>query len=449
MKEHRLLILATIVAGLSRFVARAATVWEWDETLFCHALRHYDVASHQPHPLGFPAFILLGKLFRLFASSDFRALQDVNLVAGFLVVPAAYVVARAFGIEPLQATMSGVVMAFLPNIWFYGGTAFSDVPAVVSVMFAVALLLDGRRSSSSWWWGCVLLGVAVAFRPQNALMGVFPWTAAVWVLLRDTSRPLPRRIAIVCGGTLLALAIGCGAYVGAALASSSWQDYLAAARSQSEWVMKYDSYRNPMRPHLPRMFIIYFLIPSYAGKPAAALSVLAGIAVLRLRRATLGILLTFGPFLLFALFMLGFEGASRLSIGVMPLVALLSTEGAFQIGRWLEGWSARAAIAVPAALLLAIMLRLVIWIWPALRVVRTTPAPTYAAVQWIRGHLDRRKTTLYVHGSMWPYARYFLSDYQIVWIPDDWTPLSVADRRNGWLVQAEGGQGEGIHFRRT
>ena len=44
------------------------------------AVGHYDVAAHQPHPAGFPLFILLGKFARLFADSDFQALQAVNVV---------------------------------------------------------------------------------------------------------------------------------------------------------------------------------------------------------------------------------------------------------------------------------------------------------------------------------------------------------------------------------
>src|ERR1700741_3254974 len=97
--ERTAVFSIAVLVGLTRFIPLSRGPWDWDEILFCLALGDYDVAVHQPHPAGFPLFILLGKFARLFTSSDFHALQAVNVLASWFVFPAMYAVARAFRLD--------------------------------------------------------------------------------------------------------------------------------------------------------------------------------------------------------------------------------------------------------------------------------------------------------------------------------------------------------------
>src|SRR6059058_2811234 len=163
-------------SAVSRFAAMARSMWDWDEALFCLGMRSYDVTNHHPHPPGFPVFIATAKLLRLIIPSDFRALQAINLVAGVLRMRFS------------TAVIGAALCAFFPNVWFYGGTAFSDVPSITLVVFAVAFLFRGCRDAKAYFVGSFLLALAVGIRPQNLLIGVFPWALATRYRIRRSVR---------------------------------------------------------------------------------------------------------------------------------------------------------------------------------------------------------------------------------------------------------------------
>ncbi|MDQ3282974.1 MAG: hypothetical protein M3Q69_16355, partial [Acidobacteriota bacterium] len=140
-RERAILIGVAAVCAASRFLALARSLWDWDEALFVLGLRDYDITLHHPHPPGFPVYIAAAKLLQLAGVPDFRALQAINVLAGMLVFPAVYLFARQLRFRFTLSVIAGALFAFLPNVWFFGGGAFSDVPSIVLVLFAVTMLL--------------------------------------------------------------------------------------------------------------------------------------------------------------------------------------------------------------------------------------------------------------------------------------------------------------------
>jgi hypothetical protein len=57
--EKRLTLVLALVIAATRLLALARSPWDWDELLFCYAVRDYDVPAHHPHPPGYPLFIVL------------------------------------------------------------------------------------------------------------------------------------------------------------------------------------------------------------------------------------------------------------------------------------------------------------------------------------------------------------------------------------------------------
>src|SRR5207302_6709627 len=142
--------IVALVCAATRFLAVAKTFWDWDEALFCLGMRAYDVTSHHPHPPGFPVYIGAAKLVRLVVHDDFRSLQAINLIAGMLVFPAVFMLARELRFRFTTAAIAGTLCAFLPNVWFFGGTAFSDVPSIVLIVYAAAFLFRGCRDANAY-----------------------------------------------------------------------------------------------------------------------------------------------------------------------------------------------------------------------------------------------------------------------------------------------------------
>ncbi len=350
--------ITSALVAITRWPALARSLWDWDEALFALAVRDFDVRFFHPQPPGFPLFIALAKLVPF--HDEFRALQTIVFVASLFVFPAAYFLACELGASFFVAFASALVLAFLPNVWFYGGTAFSDVPSLVLSLLACALLLRGRRDSRALIAGAIVLGIACGFRPQNLLIGIVPlWTAVA-------TPPLSKKILAV----LLLAIIVIASYGGAAIASGGWSPYRDALREHEHYIRTTDSFLAPIRPSLIKVADDFFLRPFRAPAINIVLALLALVALARRRTHVLLALAIFGPFLIFAWLYLDFHSTSRFSIAYMPLFAILAADGIDALRKF------------RAFALAALVALLIIWTWPVLMIVHRTISPPLAALEF-------------------------------------------------------------------
>jgi hypothetical protein len=411
--------IVALLCAASRFLARARSVWDWDEALFCLGMRDYDVTLHHPHPPGFPLYIAMAKVVRFVISDDFRALQTVNLIAGALVFPAVYLLARELGLRFRTSVIAGALFAFFPNVWFFGGGAFSDVPSIVLVVFAAALLLRGARDRNAYWLGTLLLAIAIGIRPQNLLVGLFPGIYAT-----RKRRPHEIFIALLIGIVVVSAAFG-----GAVYATGSWPQYLRVVREHGDYIARVDSFRSPERPALWRLFDRFF-IKQYQSP---ALSILTSIfvvismagAIRERSRPMLWNALTFGPFALFAWLMLDRFSISRFSIGYAPMFALFAADGIRRAGEkrhWLEPTLAVALIAA-----------FIGYTAPSLNVVRNEVAPSIRAVQAVVQHVDPSRDQLFVGHTMSKFMDLVAPGMAYTRVMDD-RAMPLAARERAWLL---------------
>jgi hypothetical protein len=408
-RERWILLAATAATAISRVFALARTPWDWDELLFMHALDRFDVAAHHPHPPGFPLYILAAKIIRKFGFGDFHALQALSVLAAILIVPAMVFLCRVLGMRFWTSLSAALILAFFPNVWFYGGGAFSDVPSMVLVIVAIALLLRGNLLL-----GATALAVAAGFRPQNLLIGAVPLVIASW---RDKRRaPIAALILIAIVGASYAVA----AWL------TGWSNYLDAVREHSAYIAAVDSFRSPHRPPLWRV-AAYFLVRPYRAPTINIIVTIFGtIALVRLRPHVRLALAAFVPFAIMAILYLDYYSTSRFSIGYAPLVALLVAEGIALVSWRLEPLVAAALVVI-----------MMIWTWPALAAVRHSIAPPVAAVDWLRNHADARADTIYVHAGMIPYAEWYLREYRLRYIFESAPPAAWMLRQPGWFLRED------------
>ena len=396
--QRLMLVVATIATAVTRWLALAKTPWDWDEMLFMLAMRNYDVAAHHPHPPGFPLWIFFADLVHALHVDEFHSLQALSFLASVAIVPAMFAFCRALRAPVGVALAAAAILAFFPNVWLFGGTALSDVPSMTLVVVALALLFGEKTYVA----GVVVLAIAAGIRPQNLLIGAVPLLLA--------SRRQRRRDVVIAA---LAGIVIVGASYGIAIAKTGWSAYRETVALHGQYIAKIDSFRSSLRPPLWRVFVDFFVRPYRMPAINIAVTLFAAIGlvcgVVKRRAAVLLPLAAFGPFCLFAWLMLDHFSASRFSIGYAPLIALLVAYGI-----------PRKLLPVAAPVLVAGMM---VWTWPALRVVHTTDAPPVQAAQWIRANVDRR-TPLYVHLGMAPYAEALLPERESRFVmapPAPWT----------------------------
>ena len=412
-----------LFCAATRFLAMARSLWDWDEALFCLGMRGYDVTSHHPHPPGFPVYIGAAKLVRFLIHDDFRALQAINLFAGMLVFPAVFMLARELRFRFVTASVAATLCAFLPNVWFFGGTAFSDVPSIVLVVYAVAFLFRGARDRKSYFIGTLLLALSMGIRPQNLVIGLFPGALATWYRARERWRD------VVVAALIGAIVVG-AAYGGAIYATGSWRGYAEAVRAHSAYIAAVDSFRAPARPPLWRLVDRFFVKQydePFLSFVVTLFVIISIIGAIRSRDRNIGWLaLSFGPFAVLAWMMLDRYSVSRFSIGYIPMFALLAADGIDRTARGRPRWEALLGGALVAAFFF--------WTLPAFTIVRAQPAPPVLAAQLASNAIDPRRDFLFVAHEMTPFVQYFAPYVQFQSVLDERAlPMTTMGRRP-WLI---------------
>ena len=413
----------------------ARSLWGWDEALFCLGMRAYDVTSHHPHPPGFPLFLALGKLARLATGDDFRALQAVNLTSGAILFPSIVLLGRELRLRFSVAAIAATLCAFFPNVWFFGGTALSDVPSIVLASLAAALLFRGCRSRTSYFLGTLVLAIAIGIRPQNLLIGLAPGLLASWYRARSSWRD------VVFAAFIGVVVVG-GAFGFAAQATGGLDRYLAAVREHGDYIARVDSFRSPDRPPLWRLADRFFLL-QYQSRPLSIITsvfVLCGIGLaIRSREKSVGwAALTFAPVAIMSWLMLDRFSVNRFSLGYAPLFAILAAYGLWRVAGRYESVAGGALIAAFA-----------VWTWPALTPVRTEKSPPVRAIEAAVAELHPVRDQLYVGFSMVPFVEYLAPQLRFIQIAEErGMPLTTNGHRAVVLAEARGGGSGGVTFSR-
>ncbi len=296
-----------------------------DSINFALGLRRFDVAHHQPHPPGYPLFILVGRAMHLVVPREMTALTLVSIVAG--AAGALAIVAlhrRMFATGWTWSIAAGAVAVTSPLYWLTASRPLSDMAGLAAAVAVQGMAL-GTRNANGLIVASFCAGLATGIRSQ-----VFWLTAPLllWTIARNRVRTgdAPRRwssvaaVAFLAGALLwliplIVVAGGPGAYW-RALAGQGGEDLSGV---QMLWTTPT---LNTLRDAL-----YYSFVAPWAVWPSAALvliaSALGGIVLWRSERRHLEILgVAFVPYLAFdILFQETFTSRYALPL-VVPLASL-------------------------------------------------------------------------------------------------------------------------------
>ncbi len=348
-----------------------------------------------------------------------------------------FMLARELRLKFSTSVMAAALLAFFPNVWFFGGTGFSDVTSITLVVYAVAFLFRGCRDANAYFIGAFLLALSVGIRPQNLLVGIFPAAMATWYRTRVSVRD-------VGFAALIGTAVAGVSYASAIHATGSVEQYMGAVRAHGVYISTIDSFRSPARPPLWRLFDRFFVKQYQSPTLSMATSFFVLVCVIgavRERdRRMLYNALTFSPFAISAWLMLDRFSINRFSIGYAPMFAIFAADGIRRLTRRTDLEVALGAVLIAA---------FAIWTFPVFNIVRNTIAPSVQAVDAVHQHIDHNRDDLFVAFSMTPFIEYLLPHAPYKRVLDERAlPLSVGSRRPFLLTELDHTNGAGFVFRR-
>ncbi|MBI1765515.1 MAG: glycosyltransferase family 39 protein [Acidobacteria bacterium] len=404
--------LLTLLCAVTRWLARPASWWEWDEILFGRALRHFDVTKHAPHPPGFPVFVVMGKLANWLLHDEFRALVAVNFLFASLLAAALFYLYREIFEDRRIAVVGALLCCFFPNVWVYSCAPRSDTPALVLGLIALTLVLRGRVSRRALLAGCALLGVALGVRVTlAAVLGTV--TALVWL---GWLRRREWRLAVWC---VVLVVLGIVSWYVPMVLLHDWQAYRATVAGHGHFLLFDDSFLSPgingwWSRRLQRFFVDLWgdawIAWTVYGLSALGLIVLAA----RKRWAALGWLLAaFVPYLLFTFLLnnpmqpvfyaMPFQ---PLFAGLMAAGLVLLSERVFAPQRFPRLQYAGVALAI------GLTLGLGEWGWWPVKMIHREPSPVFRAITDLRARLAPQRDELRNEILYDPHVNFLMPEYK-------------------------------------
>jgi hypothetical protein len=211
-----------------------------DSINFALAATDFDLARHQPHPPGYPVFVLtvraLAAAAQPFAGSGLDAallaLVHLSAVGGAAAILLTHRVWLAIGLPPLRATCATMLCGASPLVWVQAARPLSDMAGLAAALAAQLLLLRSLGGASH-----VVAAPAVAGLVTGLVAGVRSQVAwlTLPLLLVVTLIRIRRREWLAAGAAVLGAAAGALAwFVPLVVLSGGLERYLGLLDRQAE-----------------------------------------------------------------------------------------------------------------------------------------------------------------------------------------------------------------------
>jgi hypothetical protein len=328
-----------------------ASLEDLDSINFALGVGHFDVTQHQPHPPGYPLFILLAKAAHTVVPSEAKALAAVSIAAGTLgVLAIAWLFRRVDGHMPTAWWTAATALTMTsPLYWFTAARPLSDSTGLAAAVAVMAMSM-AATTSRALAVASFCAGLAAGIRSQVVWLTV---PMVIYAVVRGIRREGPLGLRVVLQALL---AYGAGVLVWAVpllILTGGPAAYWRALFNQGAEDLT-GVRMLALAPTVRNLAdaLYYALVAPWAAWPIAALvlvsALLGALALLRRdRRVLLALAAAFGPYFLFDFLFQEFV-TGRYALPLVIPIAYLAVAGARLLPRE-TGLALVAVLAIVSA----------------------------------------------------------------------------------------------------
>lgn len=178
--QNKLVFFLVFVAAVLRFSYLSPWLEDWDSIQLALGLHHYSIVNHQPHPPGYPLYIILGRLFYIFTQNDTSALTSLSAVLGSLsVLPLYLLVTKMF--DRKTAILSSLIFIIMPIHWFFSEIALTDVPGLFFLLLFGYFIYLSRDNPKKIFLSSLFAGLILGVRFNEVPVAIGLMTLVVLV----------------------------------------------------------------------------------------------------------------------------------------------------------------------------------------------------------------------------------------------------------------------------
>ncbi len=126
-KPHLGIFILIIFVLLSRLIFLSHWLEDWDSVQFALAIHDFSVLDHQPHPPGYPLYVLMGKLIYFFIRDDLLSLVSLSVIFSSLAVVLLYKLTKHM-FDTKTAILASIMLMFIPIFWIFSELPLSNIP---------------------------------------------------------------------------------------------------------------------------------------------------------------------------------------------------------------------------------------------------------------------------------------------------------------------------------
>lgn len=415
-KDYLIAVGLLILCILTRIIAIPASLWEWDDMLFAHALHKYDLVAHSPHPPGFPVFVAMTRVAYWIIGDEHRALTTIAFIFASLVAPALFYFYREVFEDRRIAFAGALLGCFAPNVWVQGSAGRSDGVAFTLGIIGLTLVIQGFRSQRSLIAGCAVFGLAMGVR-TTLLPVMGPVIALVFIAL------LRRREWRCVVTALLVGAIFILVWFVPLIYKVTWPVYRSVMNNHSQYIFETDTIFSPGQTSW--LFLFYrfrrFFVHIWGAKwilEIIYLFSILGLIALAIRRQwkTIGMMaIAFLPYLIFTIILNTPLGGPLYSLPYIPFFIGLAACGLIMIPSSLF-YSGRWKVLKNSGMVLSICLTMTIagWTYPIIRLLHGETSPPVRAFDYLKKTLKPDSQLLFYDDLFSPYVSFYLPNYKVI-----------------------------------